>query len=76
MTLPSLRARSRALLTFDADKHHRHPEDDRARRRSPLVTIAAKAQVSTRLVDALDAQKSLSLRERRRRPFYRAAASS
>jgi hypothetical protein len=76
MTLPSLRARRRALLALDADKHHRHAEDDRARRRSPLVTIAATAQVFTRLLDAPDAQKSLSLRERRRRPFYRTAASS
>ena len=47
VTLPSLRARGRGLLALDADKRHRHPKDDRVRRGSPLVTVAATSQAST-----------------------------
>jgi hypothetical protein len=56
VTLPAIRASRRALPTLNADKHHRHSEDDRARRRSALVTVTATAQVSTRLQDAPDAK--------------------
>ncbi len=54
VSLPSLRARRRALLTFDADKHGRHSEDDRAGRRSRLVAIADTAEAPSLRRDRSD----------------------